>query len=46
MELGNGDLHSVLKQLAVSTKQLPLYKLMYYWLEILNAVNQIHKKGK
>lgn len=37
------DLSKIIKQL--TTKQLPLHKLMYYWMEMLYAVQQIHKHG-
>lgn len=45
LELGSGDLHSVLKQSASTNKCLPFYKIMFYWMEMLHAVNQIHQNG-
>lgn len=43
LEKGITDLSKVIKQL--TTKELPLHKLMYYWMEMLYAVQQIHRHG-
>lgn len=43
LEKGITDLSKIIKQLAI--KQLPLHKIMYFWMEMLYAVQQIHKHG-
>lgn len=45
LELGSCDLHTVLKEMSIKRKYLPVYKLIYYWMEILHAVQEIHDKG-
>lgn len=45
LELGSCDLHEVLKELSINRRHLPLYKLMYYWMEMLHAVQEIHDNG-
>jgi hypothetical protein len=42
MEKGESDLHRVLQSY---TTNLPLYVLMKFWYEMLQAVNYIHKEG-
>lgn len=43
LEKGVTDLAKIIKRLV--HQQLPLHKLMYYWMEMLHAVQQIHKQG-
>lgn len=43
LEKGTTDLSKIIKQL--STRHLPLHKLIYYWMEMLYAVQQIHRHG-
>lgn len=43
LERGVTDLSKIIKHLAA--RHLPLHKLMYYWMEMLYAVQQIHKNG-
>jgi serine/threonine-protein kinase TTK/MPS1 len=42
MEKGESDLHKVLQKF---TAHIPLYTLMNYWYQMLNAVNYIHQNG-
>lgn len=43
MEKGESDLHKILQ--GFSGKPVPLYKLVSYWYQILQAVNFIHNNG-
>ncbi|XP_022916049.2 dual specificity protein kinase TTK [Onthophagus taurus] len=45
MESGDQDLSSILKDLCSNTTHLPIYILIYYWMEMLFAVKQIHENG-
>ncbi|XP_050305022.1 dual specificity protein kinase TTK isoform X2 [Anthonomus grandis grandis] len=45
LEKSGEDLSSILKQLAVKESQLPTHMLLFYWMEMLYAVKQIHSKG-
>lgn len=44
LERGVTDLSKLLKKL-LTKQHLPMHKLMYYWMEMLYAVKQIHENG-
>lgn len=46
LEKGERDLSKILKELSNNTEHLPMYMLIYYWMEMLYAVKQIHENGK
>ncbi|XP_076253401.1 dual specificity protein kinase monopolar spindle 1 [Rhynchophorus ferrugineus] len=45
LEKGGEDLSAILKQLAKKQTRLPNYMLLFYWMEMLYAVKQIHMNG-
>ncbi|KAJ8918382.1 hypothetical protein NQ315_008077 [Exocentrus adspersus] len=45
LENGGKDLSTILKQLASQKSHIPLYMLLFYWMEMLHAVKQIHSQG-
>ncbi|CAH1104821.1 unnamed protein product [Psylliodes chrysocephalus] len=45
LEKGGNDFSTVLKNLASQEKNIPLYMLIFYWMEMLLAVKQIHDNG-
>ncbi|KAI4461387.1 mixed lineage protein kinase [Holotrichia oblita] len=45
IEKGEKDLARILKELSTNTEHLPMYMLIYYWMEMLYAVKQIHDNG-
>lgn len=45
LEKGEKDLARILKELSGNTEYLPMYMLIYYWMEMLYAVKQIHDNG-
>ncbi|KRT80024.1 protein kinase [Oryctes borbonicus] len=45
LEKGEKDLAKILKELSSNTEHLPMYLLIYYWMEMLYAVKQIHDNG-
>ncbi|XP_066145366.1 dual specificity protein kinase TTK [Euwallacea fornicatus] len=45
LEKGSSDLSAILKQLASNQSNLPNHMLMFYWMEMLYAVKQIHDNG-
>ncbi|XP_044272223.1 dual specificity protein kinase TTK [Tribolium madens] len=45
LEVGGTDLSKILKESALNTAHMPLYMLLYYWMEMLYAVKQIHSNG-
>ncbi|GJQ71500.1 protein serine threonine kinase [Trypoxylus dichotomus] len=45
LEKGEKDLAKILKELSNNTEHLPMYMLIYYWMEMLYAVKQIHDNG-
>lgn len=45
LEKGGEDLSTILKQLAKKQTRLPNYMLLFYWMEMLYAVKQIHMNG-
>jgi serine/threonine-protein kinase TTK/MPS1 len=45
LEVGGTDLSKILKESALNTTHMPLYMLLYYWMEMLYAVKQIHSHG-
>lgn len=46
LEKGERDLSKILKELSTNVEHLPMYMLIYYWMEMLYAVKQIHENGK
>lgn len=44
LERGYCNLSVIIKEYYYNNNRLPLYKLMFYWMEILNAVKQIHDR--
>lgn len=44
LEKGFFNLSTVVKEHFYKNEDLPMYKIMFYWREILNAVQQIHAK--
>ncbi|KAL1490961.1 hypothetical protein ABEB36_011630 [Hypothenemus hampei] len=45
LEHGGKDLNAILKRLATKQANIPIYMLLFYWLEMLYAVKQIHSNG-
>ncbi|XP_018574040.1 dual specificity protein kinase Ttk [Anoplophora glabripennis] len=45
LEKGGKDLSTILKQLAGQKSHIPMYMLLFYWMEMLYAVRQIHSNG-
>ncbi|RZC36151.1 dual specificity protein kinase TTK [Asbolus verrucosus] len=45
LEVGGADLSKILKESALNTTHMPVYMLVYYWMEMLYAVKQIHSHG-
>lgn len=45
LENGGKDLSAILKQLACQKSHIPMYMLLFYWMEMLYAVKQIHSNG-
>ncbi|CAH1996166.1 unnamed protein product [Acanthoscelides obtectus] len=45
LEKGGEDLSKILKSLQAQHDHLPVYMILFYWMEMLYAVNQIHKNG-
>lgn len=45
LEKGDTDLSKIMKSLASKTDHLPMYMLIFYWMEMLYAVQQIHENG-
>lgn len=45
LEKGGDDLSAILKQLATKQNHLPNHMLLFYWMEMLYSVQQIHKNG-
>ncbi|XP_014231636.1 serine/threonine-protein kinase mph1 [Trichogramma pretiosum] len=45
MEIGDTDLSRLLKSMLQEKKQIPLTMVLYYWTEMLTAVQHIHKNG-
>ncbi|KAJ8929313.1 hypothetical protein NQ314_018021 [Rhamnusium bicolor] len=45
LEKGGEDLSTILKCLATQTSHIPMYMLLFYWMEMLYAVKQIHSYG-
>lgn len=45
LEVGGADLSKILKESASSSNHMPMYMLLYYWMEMLYAVKQIHSNG-
>lgn len=45
LEMGGKDLDKILKQLSENASNLPFYKILYYWMEMLYCVRDIHKIG-
>lgn len=45
LEVGGADLSKILKERASTTDHMPIYMLLYYWMEMLKAVKQIHDRG-
>lgn len=44
LERGYCNLSVIIKEYYYTSERLPFYKLMYYWMEILKAVQQIHSR--
>ncbi|KAK5642488.1 hypothetical protein RI129_008655 [Pyrocoelia pectoralis] len=45
LEKGESDLSKILRDAGKSKEHLPLYVIIYYWMEMLYAVQQIHSNG-
>lgn len=45
LEKGGDDLSAILKQLSTKQNHLPNHMLLFYWMEMLYSVQQIHKNG-
>ncbi|KAK9881774.1 hypothetical protein WA026_017292 [Henosepilachna vigintioctopunctata] len=45
LEMGSADLAEILKDLSVSDGVVPFYLVLFYWMEMLYAVQQIHHHG-
>lgn len=45
LENGGKDLSAILKQFACQKSHIPMYMLLFYWMEMLYAVKQIHLNG-
>ncbi|XP_060528009.1 dual specificity protein kinase Ttk isoform X2 [Cylas formicarius] len=45
LEIGDEDLHSILKNFSTRQCHLPAHLILFYWMEMLYAVQQIHKHG-
>lgn len=46
LEKGEADLAKILKDLSNANRHLNMHMLIYYWMEMLYAVKQIHENGK
>ncbi|CAH1121651.1 unnamed protein product [Ceutorhynchus assimilis] len=44
-EKGGPDFGTILKQRLLIQKRLPNYMILFYWLEMLHAVKQLHSQG-
>ncbi|XP_023022350.2 dual specificity protein kinase monopolar spindle 1 [Leptinotarsa decemlineata] len=45
LEKGGDDLSTILKKLASQSAHIPIYMLLFYWMDMLHAVRQIHLHG-
>ncbi|XP_028130354.1 dual specificity protein kinase Ttk [Diabrotica virgifera virgifera] len=45
LEKGGEEFSTVLKNLGSNKANIPLYMLLFYWMEMLQAVSQIHSHG-
>lgn len=45
LEKGGDDLSAILKQLSTKQNHLPNHMLLFYWMEMLYSVQQIHENG-
>lgn len=46
MEIGSADLSQIVKDLSINFKAMPpSYLILFYWMEMLRAVQQIHEDG-
>ncbi|XP_017774656.1 PREDICTED: dual specificity protein kinase TTK-like [Nicrophorus vespilloides] len=45
LEKGGKDLAIILRELVYSSNHMPLYMVIYYWMEMLYAVKEIHNIG-
>lgn len=45
LEKGGKDLAIILRELVNSSTHMPLYMVIYYWMEMLYAVKEIHDRG-
>ncbi|KAJ8951093.1 hypothetical protein NQ318_003791 [Aromia moschata] len=45
LEKGGEDLSTILKHLAIQQSHIPMYMLLFYWMEMLYSVKQIHSHG-
>ncbi|KAF5291455.1 hypothetical protein FQR65_LT01766 [Abscondita terminalis] len=45
LEKGGSDLAKLVRDLKVKNKNLPIHKVLFYWMEMLYAVQEIHKNG-
>lgn len=45
LEKGGEDLATILKNQRTQSSHMPIYMLMFYWMEMLYAVKQIHSNG-
>ncbi|XP_044754814.1 dual specificity protein kinase Ttk [Coccinella septempunctata] len=46
MEMGSADLSQILRDLSSNNKEMsPPYLILFYWMEMLRAVHQIHTDG-
>nr|CAH7729783.1 unnamed protein product [Callosobruchus chinensis] len=45
LEKGGDDLAKILKNMQAQHDHLPVYMILFYWMEMLYAVHQIHENG-
>ncbi|CAH1117970.1 unnamed protein product [Phaedon cochleariae] len=45
LERGGDDLSTILKKLSLQSSHLPWFTLLFYWMNMLHAVQQIHSHG-
>lgn len=45
MELGDTDLSHLTKSIVQEKKKIPITTILYYWIDMLTAVQHIHKEG-
>lgn len=45
MEVGDTDLSHLTKSIIQEKKKIPLATILYYWMDMLTAVQHIHKEG-